>query len=156
MGIEGEYSKNDLAHYSWVPCNITAALPPSSEFNKPWPTLGEMIDKRECLVTFVNSLTPDKANAPYVLGQDDFVWESAYAITSSTDFACTLNRPSNTTTVAEAHASVRLFLIDHILYWQQAFGIQTPGRRVLAGTSSWDDYGGLGRQLTKCASEYHR
>jgi hypothetical protein len=56
-----------------VPPNITAAPPLSSEFNKTWPTLGEMIDKGERLVTFINALVLDEENAHYVLNEYDFV-----------------------------------------------------------------------------------
>jgi hypothetical protein len=143
-------------HYSRVPPNSAATPPTSSEFNKTWPTLGAMIDKGERLVTFVNTLTPDAANAPYLLREGDFVWENAYAVTAASNFACKPDRPSNTTTISEARASGKLFLMNHFLYWQQAFGIQTPDRRVLADTNSWDAPGGLGKHIMKCAGEYRR
>jgi hypothetical protein len=90
------------------------------------------------------------------LRENDFVWENSYAVTAATDFACAHDRPSNTTTISEARDSGKLFLINHFLYWQQAFGIQTPDRRVLAATNSWDGPGGLSKHITKCASEYMR
>jgi len=154
--LEGEYSRADLAHYGWVPPNISEAPAPSSEFNKTWPALGAMIDSGQRLVTFVNSLTPDAVNAPYLLREKDFVWENSYAVTAAADFACAPDRPSNTTTISDARDSGKLFLMNHFLYWQQAFGIQTPDRRVLNDTNSWDGPGGLGKHITKCANEYTR
>ncbi|KAH5290025.1 hypothetical protein HBI67_052180 [Parastagonospora nodorum] len=141
--LEGEYSRADLAHYGWVPPNISEAPPLSSESNKTWPTLATMINSGQRLVTFVNPLTPDEANAPYLLRENDFVWENSYAVTAAADFACAPDRVSNTTTISEARDSGKLFLMNLFLYWQQAFGIQTPDRRVLAATNSWDGPGGL-------------
>jgi hypothetical protein len=154
--IEAEYSKADLAHYGWVPPNITAAPPPSNLIKKTWPTLGEIIDKGERLVTFINPLTPDINNAPYLLNEFDFLWENAYDITTASNFSCTPDRPSNTTTMSEARESGKLCLMNHFLYWRQAFGIQTPDRRELANTNSWRGTGGLGKHLKKCANEYRR
>lgn len=154
--LEGEYSRADLTHYGWVPPNISEAPAPSSEFNKTWPTLGPMIDSGQRLVTFVNPLTPDAANAPYLFSENDFVWENSYAVTAAADFACGPDRPSNTTTISKARDSGKPFLMNHFLYWQQAFGIQTPDRQVLADTNSWDGPSGLGKHITKCASEYTR
>jgi hypothetical protein len=154
--IQAEYSKADLAHYGYVPPNVTTAPPPSSEFNKTWPTLGNMIDKGERLVTFINALAADRENAPYLLNAFDFVWENAYAITSASAFTCTPDRPSNTTSIAEARASGKLFLMNHLLYWQQAFGIQLPDRRVITSTNSWDGPGGLGAHIRRCADQVGR
>jgi hypothetical protein len=58
--------------------------------------------------------------------------------------------------MSEARESGKLFLMNHFLYWQQAFGIQTPDRRKLANTNSWNVTGGLGKHLKKCANEYWR
>jgi hypothetical protein len=62
--LEGEYSRADLAHYGWVPRNISEAPPPSSEFNKTWPTLAAMIDSGQRLVTFVNPLMQTRPTRP--------------------------------------------------------------------------------------------
>ncbi|KAH7077402.1 PLC-like phosphodiesterase [Paraphoma chrysanthemicola] len=154
--IEGEFARADIAHYGYVPANITAAPPPSSEFNKTWPTLGEMIDRGERLVTFINALVPDKENAPYLLNEFDFVWENAYDVTSPSQFACTPDRPSNTTSIADARSSGKLFFLNHLLYWQQAFGIKLPDTRTIAETNAWDGNGGLGKHVRECANQVGR
>jgi hypothetical protein len=115
-----------------------------------------MIDKGERLVTFINPLTPDRNNAPYLLNEFDFLWENAYDITTAPGFSCTSDRPSSTTTMSEARESGKMFLMNHVLYWQQAFGSKTPDRRELANTNSWNGTGGLGKHLKKCANEYWR
>lgn len=154
--IEAEYSKADLAHYGYVPPNITTAPPPSTEFNKTWPTLGEMIDRGERLVTFVNALVTDKENAPYLLNEHDFVWSNAYDVRSADDFSCAPDEPSNTTSIDDMRASGKLFLMNHLLYWQQAFGITLPDRRVIKDTNSWDGPGGLGAHIRTCANKVGR
>lgn len=154
--IKAEYLKADLAHYGYVPPNITTAPPPSSEFNKTWPTLGGMIDNGERLVTFINALVPDKENAPYLLNEYDFVWSTEYDITSASSFSCDPKTTSNTTTMAAARASGRVFILNHLLYLQQAFGIKTPDKRVIASTNSWDGPGGLGLHMKTCANEVGR
>jgi hypothetical protein len=63
-----------------------------------------MIDKGERLVTFINALIPDQHSAPFLFNKFDFVWESAYDITSASVFSCTPDRPSDTTFIAKARA----------------------------------------------------
>lgn len=154
--IEAEYSKADLAHYGYVTPDITAAPPLSSEFVKTWPTLGEIIDRGERLVTFVNALIPDKDNAPYLLNEHDFIWSNAYDVRLAKDFAYRPDSPSNTTSITEARDSGKLFLMNHLLYWQQDFGITLPDRRVINDTNSWDGPGGLEVHIRTCANEVGR
>jgi hypothetical protein len=154
--IQVEYARADLAQYGYVPPSITAAPAPSIEFGRTWPTLDEMVDKGERLVTFVNAFIPDKDNAPYLLNEFDFVWENAYDVTDASGFLCSPDRPSNTTSITEARNSGKLFLMNHLLYWQQTFGIKLPDRRVIADTNSWDRPGGLGTHIGRCANEVGR
>jgi hypothetical protein len=79
--LEGEYAKADIARYGYVPPDIHKPPGPSNETLKTWPTLGQMIDKGERLVSLIQSLAPDVENAPYLLNQLDFVWENAYEVT---------------------------------------------------------------------------
>jgi hypothetical protein len=116
--IKAEYSKGHLARHGY-----TTAVPPlTSDSNKTRPTLGKMIDKGERLVNFINALASDKENASHLLNTFRFIWENANAITPASAFTCTPDRPVNTTSIAEARASGRLILMNH-LYWQQAFGV---------------------------------
>ncbi|KAF2793100.1 hypothetical protein K505DRAFT_375569 [Melanomma pulvis-pyrius CBS 109.77] len=126
--IEEEYSKADIAHYGYVPQNINKAVPLSNETHPTWPTLSNMIERGERLVTFVNPVKPDKENAPYLLNEFTFLWENAYAISDPKNFTCQPDRPEHQT-IYGMHKSGRLFLMNHFLYWQQAFGIQVPDVR---------------------------
>ncbi|CAO2648761.1 Nn.00g097100.m01.CDS01 [Neocucurbitaria sp. VM-36] len=154
--LEAEYLKADLAHYGYVPPTIDKAPPPSTEFNLTWPTLGQMIDKGERLVSFVNALVPNKENTPYLLNQFDFICENKYDVTDPNDFGCTPDRPSNTTSIEEERDAGKLFMMNHLLYWQQAFGIQIPDARKIADTNSWDGPGGLGTHMIQCGNQVAR
>ncbi|KAF2876163.1 PLC-like phosphodiesterase [Massariosphaeria phaeospora] len=153
--LEGEYARADIARYGYVPETIDKPLALSNETFQTWPTLAQMIEKKGRLVTFVNPLKPDKQNAPYLLNEFDFVWENAYEVIEPTGFTCHPDRPANKT-IAEMRDSGRLFLMNHILYWQQAFGIQLPDLRHINTTNSWDGLGGLGLHMMECGHQVSR
>ncbi|KAL6709641.1 hypothetical protein ACN47E_001069 [Coniothyrium glycines] len=154
--LEAEYAKANIAQLAYVPPSIDHAPPPSTKLQKSWPSLGEMIDAGTRLVTFVNPLTADKAIAPYLLNEFDFVWENQYDVVDKADFTCTPDRPSNTLTAQEMRSSGKLFLMNHLLYWQQAFGIRIPDSRKISDTNSWDGPGGLGKHMLQCSGEVAR
>jgi hypothetical protein len=58
--------------------------------------------------------------------------------------------------MAAARASGKLSLLNRLLYWQQAFGIKIPDKRVIASTNSCDGPGGLGVHMETCANEVGR
>lgn len=153
--LEGEYAKADLAHYGYIPADIHKPPSLSNETHKIWLTLETMIDKGERLVSLVNPFKSDKENAPYILNELDFVWENAYEVTDVAQFTCHPDRPANRT-IDEMRDSGRLFLMNHFLYWQQAFGIQVPDDRNINKTNSWDEPGGLGRHLIDCSNRVTR
>ncbi|EOA81057.1 uncharacterized protein SETTUDRAFT_158015 [Exserohilum turcica Et28A] len=154
--VSAEYSRADLAHYGYVPPIINQAPNPSTEFEKTWPTLRDMIANGQRLVSFINPLAPDKENAPYLLNEFDFVWENAYDVTDPSRFTCDPDRPSNTSTVHQMRRSGKLFLMNHVLYWKQAFNIETPDPRHVMETNSWDGPGSLGKHLLDCSTEVKR
>ena len=150
--LEGVYSQADIAHYGYIPQKIDIAPLPSNETNQTWPTLDEMIDKGQRLVSFIAPITPDEDNAPYLLNEWTFIWENYYAVTDASNFTCHPDRPANLT-VTTARESGRLFLMNHMLYWQQAFGIQVPDIRNVNKTNSWNFGGALGSHLLDCSSQ---
>lgn len=84
------------------------------------------------------------------------MWENKYDITDPAGIACTPDRPANTTTIEDERNSGKLSLMNHMLYWQQAFGIQVPDTRNITNTNSWDGPGGLGTHMLQCSSEVGR
>ncbi|KAF2463514.1 uncharacterized protein BDR25DRAFT_245458 [Lindgomyces ingoldianus] len=149
--LESEYSRADIAHYGYVPEHVAKAPPPSNETNPTWPTLNSMIDSEQRLVSFIAPLTPDQANAPYLLSEWDFVWENPYEVTDPSNFTCDPDRPHKVT-MSNAIESGTLFLMNHFLYWQQAFGIQVPDSRIVNTTNAWEGPGSLGAHMLRCSN----
>ncbi|KAF2749346.1 hypothetical protein M011DRAFT_398712 [Sporormia fimetaria CBS 119925] len=155
--LEGVYSEADIAHYGYVPLDIFKAPAPTTEKGSFWPTLGEMIESGQRLVTFVNPLKPDMENAPYLLDEFTFVWENNYETIDPSAFDCNPHRPSNNSTIEDMTSSGRLFLMNHFLYWQQAFqGIQVPDIRNINMTNGWQGPGALGEHMVRCGNELMR
>jgi hypothetical protein len=115
-----------------------------------------MIERDERLVSFINPMDVDERNAPYLLNELDFLWENDYAITEPEGFECHPDRPSNSSTIEEMKESGKLFLMNHMLYFQQAFGIQTPDPKRITETNSWDGDGGIGTYMMGCGNELAR
>jgi hypothetical protein len=153
--LESHYAKADIAHYGYVSPDIRQAPPPSNESDHTWPTLGDMIDKGERLVSLIQPLTPDKDNAPYLLNEFDFAWENAYEVTDPRNFTCIPDRPDRIK-ISTMRETGRLFLMNHVLYWQQAFGIQVPDDRRINKTNAWEGEGGLGQHITRCSDQVTR
>ncbi|KAF2740305.1 hypothetical protein EJ04DRAFT_600308 [Polyplosphaeria fusca] len=153
--LEGVYSEADIARLGYVPPRIDQPPPLSNKTNPTWPTLNEMIDRNERLVSLVDPLMPDPANAPYLLDQHTFTWENTYAVTDPANFTCSPDRPANQTMYGMLQSG-RMFLMNHFLYWQQAFGIQTPDIRVVNDTNSWNSSGALGVHMVDCANQVTR
>ncbi|KAF2112318.1 PLC-like phosphodiesterase [Lophiotrema nucula] len=150
------YTAADIARFAYVPLSLDAPPPPSNETVRTWPTLNEMIDKNQRLVNFVAPLKPDAGVAPFLMDQWTFTWENTYQVTSPDSFNCAPDRPSNTSSIKAYQDSGRLFMMNHFLYWQQAFGIQVPDIRNINATNSWDGPGALGQHFMRCANELQR
>jgi hypothetical protein len=150
--LEGVYAEANLAHYGYVPPRVPEL---SNATDPTWPRLEQMIDSGGRLVTFVNPLTPDEKNAPYLLDEMTFVWENKYNVTEASDFSCTPDRPKGLTT-KEAYESGRLFLMNHFLDFQQAFGIQTPDVAKITKTNGWEGTGALGTHFINCSNQVTR
>ncbi|KAF2652526.1 hypothetical protein K491DRAFT_726537 [Lophiostoma macrostomum CBS 122681] len=153
--LEGVYSEADLAHYGYIPPDPDRAPPLSNDTNPTWPTLDEMINRNERLVSFINPLKTDKENAPYLLNEFTFLWENYYQVTSQDNFTCAPDRPADQT-VLGMHNSGRLFLMNHFLYEQQAFGIQVPAIANISTTNSFHRKGALSDHLLDCSNDITR
>jgi hypothetical protein len=161
--LEGVYSEADLAHYGYVPPDPDKAPLLSNDTHPTWPTLDEMINKNERLVSFINPLKTDKENAPYLLNEFTFLWENYYQVTSHDNFTCTPDRPADQT-IFGMHSSGRLFLMNHFLYEQQAFGIQVPDIANISATNAFHgpvvdqrrQPGALGDHMLACSNQVRR
>ncbi|KAF2804143.1 uncharacterized protein BDZ99DRAFT_545385 [Mytilinidion resinicola] len=149
-----EFSSAKIARYAYIPKTGVGVTPaPSTPSASSWPTLQEMIDAHQRLVVFVANITPDPVMAPYLLPEFTFVWETEFEVVGLENFYCLPDRPSGLT-LETAKSSGRLFLLNHFLYWNQAFGIQVPDVRFLNVTNSMYGVGSLMDHMRNCGQQY--
>ncbi|KAI1505528.1 PLC-like phosphodiesterase [Biscogniauxia marginata] len=120
-----------------------------------WPTLQEMISANTRLVTFIASITAD-SSYPHLLNEFDYVFETAYEVTSLSGFNCTLDRPTSQTSASGAISAGLLPLMNHFAYNQLAASILIPDVSNIATTNSpsTSTTGALGLHAQNCNSEW--
>ncbi|KAI1769080.1 PLC-like phosphodiesterase [Hypoxylon sp. FL1150] len=120
-----------------------------------WPTLQEMISADTRLVTFIASITADSDYA-YLLSEFDYVFETAYDITSLSGFNCTLDRPSSQDSAAAAIEAGLMPLMNHFKYNALGASIEVPDVDNIAITNSPDTNttGNLGLHAQTCNDEW--
>lgn len=141
--LAAEYEAAGVDSYSYVPSSASAS--------STWPTLQSLISSNTRLVNFVASLDGNTA-APYLMGEFTYVFETSYENSELSDFSCTPNRPSG---LSSGSTGGRMALINHFLYLNQAFGIQSPNVGNITTTNApGNSTGMLGMQLGQCSREY--
>ncbi|KAK3067059.1 hypothetical protein LTR53_016287 [Teratosphaeriaceae sp. CCFEE 6253] len=153
-------SATDLAaEYEATGVSDIAYRPASSTASQTWPTLQDLISNGTRLLSFVSTLS-DNSAAPYLMNEFTYVFENSYENYTPSDFSCTAARPPTVANqTATALASGLMPLMNHFLYEQQGFGIETPNDTYAATTNAPTAGGGvgnLGDAATRCASEYGR
>ncbi|KAI1125024.1 PLC-like phosphodiesterase [Nemania abortiva] len=120
-----------------------------------WPTLQTMIDAKTRLVTFIASITAS-STYPYLLSEFDYVFETAYEITSLSGFNCTLDRPTSQSSAASALSAGLLPLMNHFAYKDLGSSIEIPDVDDIATTNSpsTSTTGALGLHAENCLSEW--
>ncbi|KAJ8132394.1 hypothetical protein O1611_g1225 [Lasiodiplodia mahajangana] len=108
-----------------------------------WPTLQTMIDAKTRLVTFIASITTS-STYPYLLSEFDYVFETAYEITSLSGFNCTLDRPTSQSSAASALSAGLLPLMNHFAYKDLGSSIMIPDVDDITTTN-------MGRKTDFCA-----
>lgn len=132
-----------------------AYVPPSATtIPQQWPTLQSIISNGKRMMTFVASLSTPDSNFPYLMDEFTFIFENDFENTSPSNFSCTPNRPSSLSTPQAAAQSGRMFLMNHFLYSDQLFGIQTPNVDALDTTNGQSGFGSLGSAVQTCSGTY--
>lgn len=122
--------------------------PPSSPIAAAdWPTLGEMIDSNQRVVTFL-STSADMAAVPYLIDEFSNVWETAFNLLDPNLFDCTVNR-------TRGDASTQLYLINHFLD-KEFLGNAVPDIDKLPQTNAATGFGSLGAHVETCVSSHGR
>lgn len=141
--LAAEYEAAGVDSYSYVPSSASAS--------STWPTLQSLISSNTRLVNFVASLDGNTA-APYLLDEFTHVFENAYENSELSDFSCTPDRPTG---LSSGSVGGRMALMNHFLYLNQAFGIQSPNVGNITTTNApGNSTGMLGMHLGQCSREY--
>ena len=128
----------------------TSSSPPTS-----WPTLQRMIDDNQRLVLFVTNIEYSQ-DAPSVLPEFDFVFETAYEVTEISGFNCTVDRPSSVSDAATAIEGNYLSLVNHFKY-QQVLGADLTDVSAIdtVNSASTSEEGALGVHLEQCHKQWN-
>lgn len=142
------FESSGISTYGYTPTSTTGPI-------KTWPTLQTLITANTRLVAFVASITYSSAY-PYLLDEFDYVFETAFGVTSLDGFNCTLQRPTTLSSSATAVSSGYMGLINHFADTAEIFGITIPDVTDIATTNSPDTstVGALGTHGQLCKSEW--
>ena len=131
-----------------------AFTPRSTEATGDWPTLSEMITEGTRLVAFVASVEPDPVY-PYLMAEFDYVFETAFEVTDSRLFNCTIERPTNLD-VSDALAGNYLAMVNHFKSQAITAGAVVPDLEEIDRTNSDDAEltGSLAQHVQLCLGEW--
>lgn len=141
------FTSSNISTYGYTPATSSATT--------DWPTLQTMIDDGERLVTFIAAINAS-TTYPYLLNEWDYVFETAYEITSFTEFNCTLDRPTSLSSAAAAVSAGYLPLMNHFLYKSITASAMLPNVDAIATTNSDNTTmpGALAYEAYQCDSEW--
>lgn len=141
------YESSNISSYGYTPATASAS--------NTWPTLQTMIDEGTKLVTFIATITYS-TTYPYLLNEWDFVFETAYEVTSLAGLNCTVDRPAGVSDASSGISSGYLPLMNHFVYQSITSTIQVPNVEIIDTTNSPDTgtLGSLGQHAATCNSEW--
>ncbi|KUJ07231.1 uncharacterized protein LY89DRAFT_678194 [Mollisia scopiformis] len=142
------FEASGISTYGYTPTSTTGPI-------STWPTLQTLITANTRLVTFIASITYD-STYPYLLSEFDYVFETAYGVSSLSGYNCTLNRPTTLSSASSAISSGYMGLTNHFTDTAEAFGITIPDVTDIETTNSYatNTTGTLGTQGAQCESEW--
>ena len=142
------FTASGISEYGYTPTTTSGPM-------STWPTLQSLITANTRLVTFIASITYS-SSYPYLLPEFDFVFETAFGVTSLDGFNCTLQRPSTLSSSAAAISAGYMGLINHFADTAEGFGITVPDITDIATTNSasTNETGSLGAQGALCQSQW--
>lgn len=141
------YESSNISSYGYTPATTSAS--------NTWPTLQTMIDQGTKLVTFIATITYS-TTYPYLLNEWDYVFETAYEVTSLAGLNCTVDRPSGISDASSGISSGYLPLMNHFVYQSITSSIEVPNVEIIDTTNSPDTgtIGTLGQHAATCNSEW--
>ena len=152
--LGAHFTTAKITDYAYVPASTTT--PPTS-----WPTLQDLITANKRLMVFVASLD-NPASIPaelsYLMDEFSFIFENPFDNTDPNNFTCNPDRPSSVQGNSQAAiSSNRMALMNHFLYQEGLFDIETPDVGNITITNSpANSIGNLGYSLSSCNSAYSK
>lgn len=142
------FESSGISTYGYTPTSTTGPI-------STWPTLQTLITANTRLVTFIASITYD-SSYPHLLTEFDYVFETAFGVSSMSGFNCSLSRPTSLTSSSAAISSGYMGLLNHFADTVEVFGISIPDITDIATTNSanTNTTGALGTQGVECESEW--
>lgn len=142
------FDASGISKYGYTPTSTSGPV-------ATWPTLQTLITANTRLVTFIASITYD-STYPYLLSEFDFIFETAFGVSSLSGFNCTLDRPSSLSSSSSAISAGYMGLLNHFADTAEAFGITIPDVTDIATTNSanTNTTGTLGTHGAQCESEW--
>lgn len=138
------FEASDIASYGYSPST-----------DGTWPTLQTMIDADTRLVTFIAAINAS-TTYPYLLNEWDYVFETAYDITSNMAFNCSLDRPTSLSDASTAISSGYLPLMNHFRYKSITSSAEIPNVDDIATTNSPNTtlVSSLAYEAAQCSTEW--
>ncbi|EME84702.1 uncharacterized protein MYCFIDRAFT_33704 [Pseudocercospora fijiensis CIRAD86] len=145
--LAAAYTSAGLDSYSYTPA-VTSA-------SSTWPTLESLISNGTRAMNFVATLD-DNSAAPYLMNEFTYIVENSYENTAPTDYSCDVDRPSSLANqTASAMSQGYMTLMNHFLYEQQIFNIQSPNESYAPTTNAPSGgTGNLGDSADECTTAY--
>jgi hypothetical protein len=142
------FEASGISNYGYTPTSTSGPV-------STWPTLQTLITANTRLVTFVASITYD-STYPYLLPEFNYVFETAFGVSSLGGYNCTLSRPTSLSSATSAISSGYMGLLNHFTDTVEVFGISIPDVSDIATTNSASTNitGALGVQGAECKSEW--
>jgi hypothetical protein len=141
------YQQAGLDKYGYAPSTTNAT--------STWPTLQEMITANTRVVSFVTNINSDTTYG-YLIPEFNYVFETAYEVTSTSGFNSTLDRPSRIGTATEAITAGYMGLVNHMLGQTLTSSIYVPDVNAIETTNSNNLLiaSTLGAHVATCISEW--
>ncbi|RDL37392.1 Uncharacterized protein BP5553_04825 [Venustampulla echinocandica] len=146
--IGDSFTTSGISKYGFAPASTSGPM-------ATWPTLQTLISANTRLVSFITNIEHDSTK-PYLLPEFDYVFETAFGVSSVGGFNCTVDRPSSLGSGSTAVSKGYLGLLNHFLDIEQSFGITVPDVANIATTNSasTNTTGTAGTHGAQCQSEW--
>ncbi|KAK1250902.1 hypothetical protein MKX07_005457 [Trichoderma sp. CBMAI-0711] len=145
------YQQAGLAKFGYVPPSAA-----TTTTTQEWPSLRSMIANNTRVVSFITNIDASSAS-PYLLPEFDYVFETPFTVLSLDGFNCTVDRPSDAGTAANAFSQGFMGLVNHFKDEEITAGINIPDTDniALVNSAGTSDAGNLGQHIQQCNDQWN-